>query len=48
MEKVSVDEYTEIKNDFYRGNFWAEHVVTQIDYRVAFYLSMEDFLDHKS
>ena len=37
MEKISFDEYTEIKNDFYRENFWAEHVVTQIDYWVAFY-----------
>ena len=37
MEKISFDEYTEIKNDFYRENFWAEHVVTQLDCWVAFY-----------
>ena len=48
MEKISFDEYTEIKNDFYRENVWAEHVVTQLHCWVAFLLSMEDFLDHKS
>ena len=35
--KILVDKYTEIKNDFYRENFWAEHVVTQLDCWVAFY-----------
>ena len=37
MEKISVDEYTNIKNYFHRENFWAEHVVTQLDCWVVFY-----------
>ena len=43
MEKISVDEYTDIKNYFYRGNFWAEHVVTQLGCWVAFYFKHERF-----
>ena len=31
MEKISLDEYDKIKDDFYRQNFWAEYVVTQLD-----------------
>ena len=43
MEKISFDEYTEIKNDFYRENVWAEHVLTQLDCWVAFYFKHERF-----
>ena len=31
VEKVSLDEYDIIKEDFYRENFWADHVVTELD-----------------
>ena len=37
MEKMSLDEYDIIKEDFYRENFWADHVVTQLDCWIAFY-----------
>ena len=53
MEKISVDEYTEIKNDFYREKFWAKHVVTQLGCQVAFYFNhgrfpgSKHFLHHK-
>ena len=43
MEKISFDEYTEIKNDLYRENVWAEHVLTQLDCWVAFYFKHERF-----
>ena len=43
MEKVSLDEYDKIKDDFYRENFWAEYVVTQLDCWVAFYFKHERF-----
>ena len=34
MEKLSLDEYNAIKDDFYRENVWAEHVIKQW---IAFY-----------
>ena len=34
VEKVSLDEYDE---DFYRENFWADHVVTELDCWISFY-----------
>ena len=37
MEKISLDEYDEIKDKFYRENFWPEDVVTQLDCSVAFH-----------
>ena len=37
MEKLSLDEYDAIKDDFYRENVWAEHVVKQLDCWIAFY-----------
>ena len=30
MEKLSLDEYNAMKDDFYREKFWAEHVVKTI------------------
>ena len=43
MEKISLDEYDKIKDDFCRQNFWAEYVVTQLDCWVAFYFKHERF-----
>ena len=37
MEKLSLDEYNAIKDDFYGENFGAEHVVKQLDCWIAFY-----------
>ena len=37
MEKLSLDEYNEINDDFYIENFGAEHVVKQLEFWVAFY-----------
>ena len=37
MEKILVDEYEQIKEDFYRENVWADDVVTQLDCWIAFY-----------
>ena len=37
MEKISLHEYDIIKEDFYRENFWAKHVVTKLDCWIAFY-----------
>ena len=37
MEKISVDKYELIKEDFYREIFWADDVVTQLDCWIAFY-----------
>ena len=37
MQKLSLDEYNGIKDDFYRENVWAEHVVKQLDCWIAFY-----------
>ena len=37
MEKISVDKYKLIKEDFYREIFWADDVVTQLDCWIAFY-----------
>ena len=37
MEKVSCDEYNEIKDDFYPENLWAKNVVTELNCWVAFY-----------
>ena len=37
MEKLSLDEYNEIKDYFYRENFGAEHVVKQLEFWAAFY-----------
>ena len=34
MEKLSLDQYSAIKDDFYRENVWAEHVIKQW---IAFY-----------
>ena len=48
MEKISVDKYTEIKNDFYRENFWVNMLLHKSMIGLSFILSMEDFLDHKS
>ena len=43
MEKISVDEYKIIKEDFYRNNFWAGDVVTQLDCWIAFYFQHRRF-----
>ena len=43
MEKISLDEYDIIKEDFYRENFCAKHVVTQLDCWIAFYFQHETF-----
>ena len=43
MEKISLDEYDIIKEDFYRENFWAKHVVTQLDCWIAFYFQHGTF-----
>ena len=37
MEKILLDEYGIIKEDFYRGHFWVEHAVTQLECWTAFY-----------
>ena len=37
MEKILLDECDIIKEDFCRENFWAEHVVTQLGFWIAFY-----------
>ena len=37
MEKILLDEYGIIKENFYRENFWVEHAVTQLDCWIAFY-----------
>ena len=37
MEKLSLDEYNAIKDNFVRENFWAEHVFKQLDCWIAFY-----------
>ena len=37
MEKISLDEYDIIKEDFYRESFSVDHVVTQLDFWIAFY-----------
>ena len=37
MEKLSIEEPDKIKEDFLRENFWAENVVTDLDFWIAFY-----------
>ena len=37
MEKISLDEYDIIKEDFYREKFWADHVVSELDCWISFY-----------
>ena len=37
MNKLSVDESDQIKDDFLRENFWWEGVVPELDSWVAFY-----------
>ena len=37
MEKISLDEYNVIKEDFYRENVWADHAVTQLDRWIVFH-----------
>ena len=37
MEKMSFDEYDIIKQDFYRENFGADHVVMELDCWISFY-----------
>ena len=37
MEKLSLDEYNAIKDNFYRENVWAEHVIKQLDCWIGFY-----------
>ena len=37
MEKISLDEYDIIKEDFYKEKFWADHVVTELDCWISFY-----------
>ena len=37
MEKILLDEYDIIKEDFYREKFWADHVVTELDCWISFY-----------
>ena len=37
MNKLSIDERDKIKDDFLRGNFWAENVVMKLDCWVSFY-----------
>ena len=43
VEKVSLDEYDIIKEDFYRENFWADHVVTELDCWISFYFKHRSF-----
>ena len=43
MEKLLLDEYNEIKDDFLRENFWTEKVVTELDCWVAFCFKHERF-----
>ena len=43
MEKLSFDEYNAIKDDFYRKNVWAEHVVKQLDCWIVFYFKHRKF-----
>ena len=37
MNKLSVDERDQIKDNFLRENFWWENVVTELDSWIAFY-----------
>ena len=37
MEKLSIDEHDNIKEDFLRENVCAENVVTDLDFWIAFY-----------
>ena len=37
MKKLSVDDHDQIKDDFWRENFWWEGVVPELDSWVAFY-----------
>ena len=45
MEKILLDDYDITKEDFYRENFWAKHVVV---FGLRFIFSTEDFQDRKS
>ena len=43
MNKLSVDERDQIKDDFLKENFWWENVVTELDSWIAFYLKHGKF-----
>ena len=38
MEKLSIDKRDKIKEDFLRKKFWAENIVTDLDFWVMFYI----------
>ena len=43
VENLSSEEFAEIKDDFNRENFWAKHVVHELDCWIAFFFSKGRF-----
>ena len=43
VENLSAEEFSEIKDDFNRENFWAKHVICQLDCWIAFFFSKGRF-----
>ena len=44
MRRLSLDEQTEINDDFLRENFWWEDSFSQLDTWIAFYFKFSKFL----
>ena len=43
MQQLSLDEQTEINDDFLRENFWLEDAFSQLDTWIAFYFKFDRF-----
>ena len=43
MRQLSLDEQTEINDDFLRENFWLEDAFSQLDTWIAFYFKFDRF-----
>ena len=43
MQQLSIDEQTEINDDFLRENFWSEDAFSQLDTQIAFYFKFGRF-----
>ena len=43
VENLSAEEFSEIKDDFNRENFWTKHVICQLDCWIAFFFSKGRF-----
>ena len=48
MNKLSLDERDQIKDDFLKENFWWEDIVPELDSWILFYFKHGDFLVHKN